>query len=76
MNLQYITDTQGNHTGVLIPIFDWNLLKNKYKDLENNFTQIPNWHKEIVNKRINEFEYNSENVLDFDTVINQIENEL
>ena len=76
MNLQYITDNQGNPIGVYIPILDWNLLTKKYEKLEENFNEIPNWHKEIVNKRIEENKNNLINTLDFDQAIEQIENEL
>ena len=34
MNLQYLSDNKGNTTGVFIPIHDWQYLKNKYKELE------------------------------------------
>ena len=76
MNLQYVTDNLGETTGVLIPIKDWNLLKNKYKELENDFIEIPTWHKQIVNKRMEEYKKKPEIILDFNNVIEQIENEL
>jgi hypothetical protein len=76
MNLQYITDNQGSPTGVFIPISDWNLLLKKYKNLETDFNDIPNWHKELVNKRIEENENNSVEPLDFYKAIEKIENEL
>jgi hypothetical protein len=33
MSLQIINDTQGNTTGIYIPIEEWKKLKKKYKDL-------------------------------------------
>ncbi len=33
MSLQYITDAKGIHTAVLIPIREWEKLKNRYSDL-------------------------------------------
>ncbi len=76
MNLQYITNNQGVPTGVYIPINDWNILRDRYKNIEKDFLQIPDWHKEIVNKRINDFEKNNTELLDFNKVMEQIENEL
>jgi len=35
MPLQYITDTTGAHTAVLIPINEWELLTRKHKDLKD-----------------------------------------
>lgn len=34
MNLQYISDNRGKTTGVFIPIQEWELLKSKFKGLE------------------------------------------
>jgi hypothetical protein len=35
MKLQVIQDNKGKTTGVYIPIQEWNVLKKRYKDLEN-----------------------------------------
>lgn len=35
MPIQYITDTEGMHTAVLIPINEWELITRKHKDLKN-----------------------------------------
>jgi hypothetical protein len=48
MNLQYISDSKGQTTGVFIPINEWNDLKNKYKDIEREDIDIPEWHKDLV----------------------------
>ncbi len=34
MDLQYISDTQGRHTAVVIPIDEWNNLTKKHQDLK------------------------------------------
>jgi hypothetical protein len=34
MPLQYISDSAGNHTAVLIPITEWELLTHKHEDLK------------------------------------------
>lgn len=34
MNLHYISDAQGRHTAVVIPIEEWNNMTAKYKDLK------------------------------------------
>jgi len=51
MNVQYITDDTGKTTGVFIPISDWNGLKSRFEDLNEEST-IPEFHKEIVRKRV------------------------
>lgn len=79
MNLQYISDNQGLHTGVIIPIADWEALKLKYKELEeeeNEKVEIPEWHKKLLDQRMESLKSNPNNVLDFDKTIEEIENEL
>jgi hypothetical protein len=34
MPLQYISDNEGNHTAVLIPINEWQLIVEKHEDLK------------------------------------------
>lgn len=77
MNLQYISDSQGETTGVYILINEWNLLKKKYKDLENDLTNdIPQWNKRIVLKRLKDYDQGKVEALDFNEVMNDIEREL
>ena len=42
MPLQYITDTAGVHTAVLIPINEWELITRKHEDLKSLETGAPN----------------------------------
>ena len=73
MNLQYISDNKGKTTGVFIPIQDWEELKSKYGQLkqeENEMFEIPEWHKEIVLKRLEDYKQNPDNTLDWDEVKN------
>ena len=35
MSLQYISDAQGKHTAVIIPIDEWNTLTAKHDDLKS-----------------------------------------
>jgi len=77
MNLQYISDSKGNTTGVYIPINEWNSLKSKYKGIEDDAGDtVPGWHKEIVLKRLEGYNKDKTQALDFDTAIDDIEKEL
>lgn len=76
MNLQYISDNKGKTTGVFIPIHDWEYLKNKYKEIDREEKQsfeVPDWHKEIVLKRLEEYRGNPDNLLDWENVRKEIE---
>jgi len=71
MNLQFISDNKGNTTGVFIPIQDWEELKSKYDHLkqeENEMFEVPEWHKDIVRQRLEDYKKNPDNVLDWDEV--------
>lgn len=53
MSLQYITDAKGIHTAVLIPIQEWEILKNRYSDLaelEKNNNKPPLKLSELAGK--------------------------
>ena len=76
MNLQYISDSTGQTTGVFIPIEEWNDLKSKYKGLEQSEMDIPVWHMDVVNERIEDYKNNPKQAIDFDNAIDDIEREL
>ncbi|MDD4673083.1 MAG: addiction module protein [Bacteroidales bacterium] len=76
MNLQYISDSSGQTTGVFIPIKEWNELKNKYKGIEQEKINVPEWHKDIVRKRLDDYKENPDQALDFNSAMDDIEKEL
>ncbi|MBP8790285.1 MAG: addiction module protein [Breznakibacter sp.] len=76
MNLQYISDSTGQTTGVFIPINEWNKLKSKYKGIEQEELEIPEWHIRLVQQRLEEYSKNPDSALDFDSALNEIEKEL
>ncbi len=76
MSLQYISDSKGRTTGVFIPINEWNDLKSKYKDIEQEEFIVPEWHKELVLKRLEDYNQNPDSAMDFDSAIDDIEKEL
>lgn len=76
MNLQFISDSKGQTTGVFIPINEWNELKRKYKGLDQDEMEIPSWHMDIVMERIADYEKNPDQALDFEKTMDEIENEL
>ncbi len=76
MNLQYISDSKGKTTGVFIPINEWNALKSKYKDIEQEDINVPEWHKDLVLKRLEDYKKNPGSAMDFDAAMVDIEKEL
>ena len=76
MNLQFISDSEGQTTGVYIPINEWNALKRKFKDIELEEFDIPTWQMDEVRERMEEYKSNPDQALDFDQSMDEIEKEL
>jgi len=76
MNLQYISDSKGQTTGVFIPINEWNQLISKYKGIESEDVDIPEWHKDLVRERLDDYKQNPDSALDFDSSMDDIDREL
>jgi hypothetical protein len=76
MSIQFITDSSGKNTGVFIPIEQWKKMKSKFRDLENEEIDIPEWQKLELDKRLENYSTNPEDVLDAKDVLDDIDNEL
>ena len=50
--MQYVSDSNGQTTAVLISIEDWNLLREKHPDVDEMEGDIPQWQKDILDKRM------------------------
>lgn len=73
MSLQYITDDKGQTTGVFIPIQEWNSIKSRYQDIDQD---IPDWHKKIIDQRMKDYKKNPDLAMDFDLAMDEIEEDL
>lgn len=77
MALQFIHDNKGNATGVFIPIEDWEILKNRYSDLQTeeipNNLDLSNWQKQIIDERLKNYYNNPNESVDFNQTLNAIE---
>lgn len=76
MNLQYILDSTGEATGVFIPINEWNELKRKYRGIEQEEKNIPEWHKNLVRDRLEDYKRDPDSATDFDSAMDEIEQDL
>ncbi|MDB5158869.1 MAG: hypothetical protein JWR50_3576 [Mucilaginibacter sp.] len=73
MNLQFISDSTGKTTGVYIPIKEWNELKSKFKGIEQEDINIPDWHINLVRKRHEDYKNNPDSSINFDLALDDIE---
>ena len=46
--LQYLSDNSGHKTAVVIPIEEWNGIKNKYPGIDAIEGELPQWQKDII----------------------------
>ncbi len=76
MNLLYIPDSTGKTTGVFIPIVEWNRLKQKFKDIDHEETDVPAWHKSIVRERIASYKTQPDQAMYFNSAMDDIEKDL
>jgi hypothetical protein len=77
MALHFIHDHKGKATGVFIPIEDWQKLKGKYVDLQEeeegqNDLELSAWQKVILDERLVDYDKNPHDLLDFDDTIAKI----
>jgi hypothetical protein len=69
MNLQILQDNFGNQTGVFVPIADWDLIKNNYPDIENLENDLPQWEKNLIDQRLDNYKKNPQNIKPFDELL-------
>jgi hypothetical protein len=62
MNLQVLHDSDGNNSGVYIPVQEWNLIKKQYPDIEEIAEELPEWQKQILSSRMEAIAQNPERV--------------
>ncbi|MDN3582663.1 addiction module protein [Mucilaginibacter flavus] len=74
MSVQYISDTKGQVTAVQVPIKEWEMIKSKYPDVDNIDTSIPEWHKEIIDERLEALKRNPDMILPIETLFDELDN--
>ena len=58
MKLQVLQDNLGNDMGVYLPMEDWTLIKKNYPDIESIGQDLPQWEKDLIDKRLNGIQAN------------------
>ncbi|MEO6151312.1 MAG: addiction module protein [Mucilaginibacter sp.] len=60
MNVQYLSNDEGKITAVQLPIKDWERLRNVYPNIDNIDSPLPDWQKELLDKRLQSIEEHPE----------------
>lgn len=69
MHLQYISDSFGKKTAVIIPIEEWDAMKNKYKEVDSeeaNSISIPEWQIELGRKELQHIANGTAELMDWE----------
>ena len=61
---------------MFIPINEWNELKRKYRGIEQEEKNIPEWHKNLVRDRLEDYKRDPDSATDFDSAMDEIEQDL
>jgi hypothetical protein len=54
MSLQYLSDASGNRTAVVIPIDEWDGMRNKYPEIDTLDGGLAQWQKDLIDKELQE----------------------
>jgi len=54
--LQYLSDGTGQIIAVQVPIEYWETLRNKYPEIETLLSNLPQWQKEPIDRRLSMIE--------------------
>jgi hypothetical protein len=72
MKFQVLQDNAGKPTGVFVPIEDWILITNNYPNIENLDTDIPQWEKDLIDKRLDLIAQNPESLKPISGLIDEL----
>jgi len=75
MSLQYISDNTGNTTAVIIPIDEWNGIRNKYPDVESIEGDLPQWQKDIIDRNLQAIADNPERLRPIEELFRELDKE-
>jgi hypothetical protein len=72
MSVQYLSNKNGQVTAVQIPINEWELIKDKYPDIDSDIS-LPEWQKELIDKRLASIKKNPERVKSIEGLIKELD---
>lgn len=76
MRLQLIQDGKGKNTGIFIPMEDWTLIKTNYPDIDSLDEDIPDWQKQLLDKRLGALTKNPDSIKSINELFNELDSDL
>lgn len=75
MALNYVSDHNGKTIAVQIPIEDWKILMEQYPDLEILQDSLPQWQKDLLDKRLKSIADNPERLRPIEELYEELDAE-
>jgi hypothetical protein len=75
MSLQYISDNSGHTTAVIIPIDEWNEIRNKYPGIETIEGDLPQWQKDLIDSRLEKIKKDPSSLRPVDELFEELDND-
>lgn len=76
MRLQVIQDSKGKNTGIFIPMEDWALIKTNYPDVDNLDASLPEWQKQLLDKRLEAIAANPDKIKPIDDLFSELDSDI
>ena len=74
--LQYISDNSGHTTAVIIPIDEWNEIRDKHPDVEVIEGGLPKWQKDLIDRRLKIVEEHPERIHPIEGLFEELNSDL
>lgn len=73
MSIQYLSNENGQVTAVQLPIEEWEKLKIMYPNIDTVDFSLPEWHKEILDKRLRAIAKDSTRIKPISELMSELE---
>ncbi|WP_158795643.1 addiction module protein [Pedobacter sp. L105] len=73
MSVQYLSNEKGQVTAVQVPIKEWERIRNKYPEVDHMNSKLPQWHKEIIDHRLDAIEKDPSRILPISELIDELD---
>jgi len=72
LQTQVLKDSRGIPMGVFIPMKDWENVKAQYPDIDGFDSEIPQWERDFIDKRLETVKRNPERLLPIETLFQDL----
>jgi len=73
MSIQYLSNEHGQITAVQLSIEEWEKIKNRYPEVESFDISLPEWHKEILDTRLQSLSEDSKKTQSLSLLIKELD---